>query len=116
MEQKDSYEQLKLERQLCFPLYACARKVVNHYTPYLKPLHITYTQYLVFLVLWEQDGISVGELGEKLYLDNGTLTQKGHDLRRQAKEIPKEVSACLPLSPEDARLLYQLLYRVLLAL
>ena len=65
MEQKDSYEQLKLERQLCFPLYACARKVVNHYTPYLKPLHITYTQYLVFLVLWEQDGISVGELGGK---------------------------------------------------
>ena len=86
-----------------------------------------------------------GNWGEKLYLDNGTLTpmlkkmesagfltrvrnsddervvmvhltQKGHDLRRQAKEIPKEVSACLPLSPEDARLLYQLLYRVLLAL
>lgn len=68
------YTALKLENQLCFPLYAAARKVVNLYTPLLKPLGITYTQYLVFLVLWEQEGIAVGELGKKLHLDNGTLT------------------------------------------
>ena len=51
------YEQLKLDNQLCFPLYACARQIVNQYTPYLKPLGITYTQYIVMLVLWEQDGL-----------------------------------------------------------
>lgn len=142
MKQSDNFEMLKLENQLCFPLYACARKVVNRYTPYLKPLNITYTQYIVFLVLWEQDGISVGELGEKLYLDNGTLTpllkkmesagfltrsrstadervvvvhltQKGQELRKQAKDIPHEVGKCLKLPPEEAKTLYQLLYRVL---
>ena len=67
-------EMLKLENQLCFPLYAASRQVVSLYTPYLKELGLTYTQYIVFLVLWEKDGIPVGELGKKLYLDNGTLT------------------------------------------
>ena len=70
----DYREAMKLENQLCFPLYACARKVVNLYTPYFQPLGITYTQYLVFLVLWETDGVSVRELGQRLYLDSGTLT------------------------------------------
>ena len=65
---------LKLENQLCFPLYAAARNVISLYTPRLKPLGITYTQYLVFLVLWERDGRTVGELCEKLMLDNGTLS------------------------------------------
>ena len=68
------YEQLLLRNQLCFPLYACARKIVTEYTPYLKPLGLTYTQYVVFLVLWEKDGIPVSEIGEKLMLDNGTLS------------------------------------------
>ena len=67
-------EALRLENQLCFPLYACARMVVGQYTPYLKPLGITYTQYLVFLLLWAEDGLSVGNLCERLYLDSGTLT------------------------------------------
>ena len=67
-------EALKLENQICFPLYAAARKVTGAYTPFLKPLGITYTQYLVFLVLWEQDGIPVGALGQALHLDTGTLT------------------------------------------
>ena len=66
--------QLKLENQLCFPLYACAREVVGLYTPYLKPLGLTYTQYLVFLVLWENEKISMSDLCKKLYLDSGTLT------------------------------------------
>ena len=66
--------QLMLERQLCFPLYAAARRVVNQYTPYLKPLGLTYTQYIVFLALWGTGEMSVGELCRTLYLDNGTLT------------------------------------------
>lgn len=142
MEQKNDYDMLKLEQQLCFPLYACARKVVNLYTPYLKPLGITYTQYLVFLVLWEAEKITVGELGKKLYLDNGTLTpllkkmesagfitrsrskvdervvevkltQEGKKLREQAKEIPLRMKECLTLSTDEAQKLYQTLYSVL---
>jgi len=74
MAAESDYDALKLENQLCFPLYACARSIVNLYTPFLKPLGLTYTQYIVFLVLWEQDGITVGELGAKLHLDNGTIT------------------------------------------
>ena len=72
--QESEYEVLKLENQLCFPLYATSRKVINLYTPYLKPLGLTYTQYLVFLVLSEQEQMTVGEICEKLYLNNGTLS------------------------------------------
>ena len=64
-----TYEQLKLKNQLCFPLYACARKITNAYTPYLKPLGLTYTQYIVFMVLWEKEEVNVGELGRTLKLD-----------------------------------------------
>ena len=67
------FDPLKLENQICFPLYAAARKVTNLYTPFLSELDLTYTQYIVMMVLWEQDGISVKELGQKLYLDSGTL-------------------------------------------
>ena len=70
----DVHETMKLSSQLCFPLYAAARHVTGLYTPLLKPLGLTYTQYIVFLVLWEKDGISVSEIGEKLMLDNGTLS------------------------------------------
>ena len=70
----DYHEAMKLSNQLCFPLYAAARNVTGLYTPWLKPLGLTYTQYIVFLVLWEKDGISVTEIGEKLMLDNGTLS------------------------------------------
>ncbi|MCR4562688.1 MAG: MarR family transcriptional regulator [Bacilli bacterium] len=69
-----SEESLKLKNQLCFPLYSASRQVINFYTPLFKPLGITYTQYLVFMVLWEKKEISVGELGKELYLDSGTLT------------------------------------------
>ena len=70
----DYHEAMKLDNQLCFPLYAAARKVTNLYTPHLKPLGLTYTQYIVFLVLWEHDGIPVGEICDRLMLDNGTLS------------------------------------------
>ena len=139
----DTYEQLKLENQLCFPLYASARKIVNAYTPYLKPLGITYTQYLVFMVLWEKKEVSVGELGRTLLLDEGTLspllkkleneryisrrrsekderitlvrlTKEGKDLKEKCREIPFKVApSASELSPEDAHQLYTLLYKML---
>lgn len=67
-------EQLLLKNQLCFPLYACGRKIVSSYTPHLKPLGLTYTQYIVLMVLWEKESVNVGQLGEILHLDAGTLT------------------------------------------
>ncbi|MBQ6380330.1 MAG: MarR family transcriptional regulator [Clostridia bacterium] len=132
-------EAMKLENQLCFPLYAAARNVVNLYTPLLKPLGLTYTQYIVFLVLWEQDGITVGTLGEKLMLDNGTLspllkkmqqagyierrrsredervvlitlTEAGKKLQEQAKDIPLQMMGCVDFPREKAQQLYTLLY------
>ncbi|HAE89115.1 MAG TPA: MarR family transcriptional regulator [Clostridiales bacterium] len=138
----DYKEAMKLENQLCFPLYAAARSVVGLYTPLLKPLGLTYTQYLVFLVLWEEDGVPVGEIGEKLMLDNGTLspllkkmekegyverarskeddrvvivslTAKGRALQERAKDVPQNVATCVALPPEKARMLYSLLYELI---
>ena len=135
-------EAMKLNNQLCFPLYAAARSVTNLYTPWLKPLGLTYTQYIVLLVLWEHDGISVSEIGEKLMLDNGTLspllkkmeqagwvdrrrsteddrvviitlTEAGRALRERAKEVPGKVASCIDLPPEKAQTLYVLLYELL---
>lgn len=70
------YTQLKLDNQLCFPLYAAARRVVNEYNPLLKPYGLTYTQYIALLALWETENgkAKVGDLGRRLYLDCGTLT------------------------------------------
>ena len=138
----DYKEAMKLENQLCFPLYAAARSVVGLYTPLLKPLGLTYTQYLVFLVLWEEDGVPVGEIGEKLMLDNGTLspllkkmekegyverarskeddrvvivslTAKGRALQERAKDVPQNVATCVALPPKKARMLYSLLYELI---
>ena len=87
------YEQLLLRNQLCFPLYACARKIVAEYTPYLKPLGLTYTQYIVFMVLWEKESVTAGQLGSILHLDAGTLTpllkhleKDGYVTRERSKE------------------------------
>ena len=87
----DYHEAMKVANQICFPLYAAARNVTGLYTPYLKPLGLTYTQYLVFLVLWEKDGVSVSRIGENLMLDNGTLSpllkkleQEGYIERRRS--------------------------------
>ncbi|MBR2754671.1 MAG: MarR family transcriptional regulator [Lachnospiraceae bacterium] len=135
-------EAMKLEHQLCFPLYAAARNVISLYTPHLKPFGLTYTQYLVFLVLWEKDGIPVGEICEKLMLDNGTispllkkmqqagyiektrskaddrvvtitLTKEGKDLQKKMKDIPLHVVSCVSLDPQKAQTLYSLLYELL---
>ena len=136
------YEQLKLENQLCFPLYACAKEIVRRYQPSLEPLDLTYTQYLVMMALWEYDRQTVKELGQRLWLDSGTLTPvlkkleaKGYVTRRRseidersvviavteegrrlcdrASQVPFEVGSCVCLSAEEARQLYSLLYKVL---
>lgn len=138
----DHQDTMRLANQLCFPLYAAARNVTRLYTPWLKPLGLTYTQYLVFLVLWEQDGISVTEIGNRLMLDNGTLspllkkmeqaghvtrrrsqeddrvvvitlTEQGKALQEQARDIPDKVSSCIDLPAEKAKQLYTLLYELL---
>ena len=135
-------ESMKLDSQLCFPLYAASRKIVSLYTPHLKPLGITYTQYIMFLVLWEGDGITVGELCKKLRLDTGTvtpmlkntekqglikrtrseqdervvvitLTEEGRALYKKAKDIPAKIGACVNLDKDDAVKLYQILYTLL---
>ena len=67
-------ESLKLENQLCFPLYACAKEIVRRYTPLLEPLGLTYTQYIAMMVMWEHKSISVRDMGKLLFLDSGTLT------------------------------------------
>ena len=87
------YSALRLENQLCFPLYAASREVVKRYRPYLDPLGITYTQYIAMMVFWEQKKCSVKELGEKLYLDSGTLTPV-------LSEIKGTVEALADESPE----------------
>ena len=139
---RKNIEAMKLENQLCFPLYAAARRVTALYTPHLKPLGLTYTQYIVMLVLWERDGLTVGEICEKLMLDSGTLspllkklegegllerrrsqyddrvvvinlTEKGKALQEKAAQVPLEVGACIPLAPEKAAELYALLYELL---
>ena len=133
---------LKLENQLCFPLYAAARKVTGLYTPYLKEIGLTYTQYLVMMILWEKDGIRISDICTRLHLDTGTvtpmlkkmeeegllkrtrcaddertvlitLTEKGHDLKEKAGDIPAKVGPCIPLSIEEAETLYRLLYQIM---
>ena len=138
----DYHEAMKLANQLCFSLYAAARNVTGLYTPWLKPLGLTYTQYIVLLVLWERDGISVTEIGDKLMLDNGTLspllkkleqagyverrrsgedervvtvtlTDEGRALQEKAKDVPVRVAGCIDLPPEKAQQLYTLLYELI---
>ncbi len=135
-------DMLKLENQLCFPLYACAREVVKQYKPFLDEIGLTYTQYIAMMVLWEKRQASVKALGEALYLDSGTLTPllkkmqaaglitrrrdaadersvlvaptaAGDALKIKAREIPGKMMQCIPLSEQDAKTLYRLLYQVL---
>ena len=136
------YDALKLDNQMCFPLSAASREVTKLYRPYLDALNLTYTQYITMMVLWEQRSCSAKELGEKLYLDSGTLTpviksleQKGFvkrsrstadervlmveltdtgfELREEAKAVPQKMAGCIKLTPEEAEILYKLLYKVL---
>ena len=141
MEHSD-FEALKLENQLCFPLYAASREVIKRYRPLLSALDLTYTQYITMMVLWEVRSISAKKLGQKLFLDSGTLTPvlksleakgliersrsaedervllvtitpKGDALKQQAISIPGQLTQCIPLDSSEALQLYQLLYKVL---
>lgn len=136
------YDSLKLENQLCFPLYACAKEVVRKYKPYLDELNLTYTQYIVLMVLWEKQEMNVKALGEYLYLDSGTLTpvlkkleakgyvtrtrsredernlivritESGFSLKEEAVAIPPKIGGCMSLSQEEASQLHRLLYKIL---
>lgn len=133
---------LELGRQLCFPLYAASREVVRKYKPFLDELGLTYTQYIVMLVLWEEGKISMQELGNRLYLDSGTLTpllvkleekglvekarnekdvreiivsvtDKGVGLKVQAREIPGKIGKCLNISAIEAVQLKKILNKIL---
>lgn len=121
---------LKLDNQLCFAVYACSKEIIKLYRPHLEKLGLTYTQYITMLVLWEVPTISAKELGERLYLDSGTLTpllkklegmgivkrnrgtederslivsltSKGESLKEAAKEIPLKVGCSVDLSPHE---------------
>ena len=136
------FDPLKLENQLCFPLYACAREVVKKYKPFLDDIDLTYTQYVTMMVLWEKPVVTSKEIGDKLHLDSGTLTpvikklaekglvtrhrspedernlvvaltDAGRDLRQRALSIPGQVGQCICLAPEDAQALYRILYQLL---
>lgn len=135
-------EKLKLKNQLCFPLYACAKEVVRSYKPYLDEIGLTYTQYIAMMVLWEHESINVKTLGEYLYLDSGTLTpllkrlesagfidrnrdlndernviikltSEGKQLEQAASLIPEKIQKCLPITQDEAKTLYELLYKIL---
>lgn len=136
------FDRLKLENQICFPLYAASRQVIKMYRPYLEPMDLTYTQYVVLLVLWEKNSISAGELGRRLILDSGTLTpvlksmeakglirryrsledervlnveitEEGKNLREKAMAIPEEQATHGRLSAREEAELHRLLYKII---
>jgi DNA-binding MarR family transcriptional regulator len=136
----DKYARLRLDNQLCFPLYACSREIIRTYKPFLDAIDLTYTQYITMMVVWEERQISVKEMGKRLYLDSGTLTpvlkkleakgyvtrkrseiderslivtltEKGEALQDEALHVPEQMGQCLRLSPEDAKQLCQILRR-----
>ncbi|MBR3295192.1 MAG: MarR family transcriptional regulator [Clostridia bacterium] len=137
-----NYDSLKLENQVCFPLYVCAKEVINKYRPLLDRFDLTYTQYITMMVLWETSPIISKELCRKLYLDSGTLTpllkkleskgyitrcrdnddernlvvcitEKGMALRDEIISVPESVRSCIPVADEDLQQLYVILYRIL---
>ena len=138
----DKYPQLKLENQICFPIYACAKEVTKAYKPFLDELDLTYTQYITMMVMWEHKELKVKEVGKYLYLDSSTLTpllkrleEKGYVTRRRSAEderdlivtlteqgealkekactVPERLGSCIALEPQKAQALYALLYELL---
>lgn len=135
------FDPLKLENQLCFPLYVCAKEMIRTYKPFLDELDLTYTQYITMMALWEHKTLSVKHLGQLLYLDSGTLTpvlkslekknyvirershederivevtltEQGMNLREKALSIPEKTGKCIDLSENDAQTLYTILYKL----
>ncbi len=141
-DQTKNYDVLKLQNQVCFPLYACSKELIRQYTPYLKKLDLTYTQYIVMMVLWERESVSSKELSSCLHLDYGTLTpvlkrlcqtnyltkerctdderllklaltDEGRRLKEKAVEIPPAIAECMGLTMEEFGTLYKLTYKAL---
>ena len=139
---EDRYEALKLQNQVCFPLYACSKELIRQYGPFLKECGLTYTQYIVMMVLWEKEKVSSRELAECLHLDYGTLTpvlrrlsqagylnrersgedermltltltETGRELKDKAVSIPPAIAECMGLTMEEFRTLYALTYKAL---
>ena len=137
-----NHDALKLNNQVCFPLYACSKELVRQYGPFLKELGLTYTQYIVMMVLWERETVSSRELAECLHLDYGTLTpvlkrldqagfltrkraeederlltisltDAGRALRENAVTIPPAIAECMGLTTEEFQALYALTYKAL---
>lgn len=138
----DKYDALKIENQICFPLYACSREIIKQYKPFLDEIDLTYTQYIAMMVLWEKKTMNVKAMGEILYLDSGTLTpvlkkleskglvtrqrstedernlvvtitDAGEALKEQAVAVPAAMAKCSNLEPEEAATLYRILYKML---
>jgi DNA-binding MarR family transcriptional regulator len=138
----NKYDCLKLENQLCFPLYACSKEVIRRYKPFLDEIDLTYTQYIAMMVMWEKKEVTVKELGQALYLDSGTLTpvlkkleekkyvvrnrsredernlivtitETGEALKEQAVHVPEKMGACVAMEPQEITQLYGLLYKLL---
>ena len=138
----EPFDPLKLENQICFPLYACAKEIVKAYKPFLDELDLTYTQYITMMVMWEHKELRVKEVGKYLYLDSSTLTpllkrleEKGYvsrhrstederdlivsitdtgtALREKALSVPQRLAACVDLEPKKAQILYGILYEML---
>ncbi len=136
------YDALKLNNQVCFPLYACSKELIRQYGPHLKKLNLTYTQYIVMMVIWEKETVSSRELSECLHLDYGTLTpvlkrleaagvlnkqrsdederlltlsltEKGRKLKEDAVSIPPAIADCMGLTAEEFGVLYALTYKAL---
>ena len=136
------YDALKIENQLCFPLYACSREIIKQYKPFLDAIDLTYTQYIAMMVLWEHKTMNVKMMGDILYLDSGTLTpllkkleskglvtrqrstadernlvvtitDAGEALKEKAVTVPAEIVKCSNLEPEEAAILYRILYKIL---
>jgi DNA-binding MarR family transcriptional regulator len=140
-DQTAEFDPLKLDNQLCFPLYAASRELTRHYKPFLDPLGLTYPQYVTMMALWEHDGVKVGELGSTLHLDSATLTpllkrleargyltrkrsaederavivtltDEGRALRERALSVPSCIAGCISISPEEAYQLKTLLEKL----
>ncbi len=142
MKNSKKYDSLKLSNQVCFPLYACSKELVSQYTPYLKKLGLTYTQYIVMMVMWESVSVSSRDLAARVHLDYGTLTpvlkklettgyitrkrdpederllileltDKGEAIKDEALKIPPCIASCVGLNEEEFKMLYILTYKAL---
>ena len=138
----NKFDALKLENQLCFPLYVCSKEIVKRYKPFLDEIGLTYTQYITMMAMWEHEELSVKELGELLFLDSGTLTpvlktlekkgfllrkrstkderillvtltKNGKNLKDKAVEIPLKMQGCLSINEKDAKELYRILHSLM---